>query len=199
MIGVVGLLEHVKRHTRTPFQNPQRILLALGGAEPAMAEFPVTFGSSQYAQTILTTLWGLPPSLDLDYERRVQACCRRLVSEGRVESAHDVSDGGLAVALAECCLGQGVGAMVELAATSDLLRWLFAEDPSRILVTVAENQVAEAQRIAAEYKVQAEAIGITGGRTLRVSQPGAPLFEVPVSELRLAYETALERAVEKVI
>ena len=60
------------------------------------------FGGTQYAKSVLKTLWGLPPALEMDYEKRVQAAIRKMVNEGHVESAHDVSGGGLVVALAEC-------------------------------------------------------------------------------------------------
>ena len=159
-------------------------------------EFPITFGSSEYARTVLGALWGLPPSLDLDYERRVQACCRTLIAEGLVESAHDVSDGGLGVCLAECCLWKGIGATVDFPPGSDRLRWLFAEDPSRIVVSVPGNYLADANRIAAQYDVKAEAIGTTGGSALRVLEGGQVLFEIAVAQLRIPYETALETAVE---
>ncbi|MBI4459152.1 MAG: phosphoribosylformylglycinamidine synthase subunit PurL, partial [Acidobacteria bacterium] len=198
VVGVVGLLDNAERHATPWFKNAGRAILVLGGAELSKPEdFPITFGSSQYAQSILGALWGLPPSVDLDYEGRVQACCRRLIAEGRVESAHDLSDGGLAVALAECCIGLGIGAEVKMASPSDPLRWLFSEDPSRILLAVPQNQVAEALRLAAEYNLKAEAIGVTGGSTLKVSRQGKPLLEVSISDLRLPYETALEQAVEK--
>ena len=69
------------------------------------------FGGTQYAKVILNALWGLPPALDMDYEKRVQTAIREMVRAGLVESAHDLSDGGLAVALAECCFGaDGIGA-----------------------------------------------------------------------------------------
>ena len=62
------------------------------------------FGGTQYAKVVLNKMWGLPPLSDMDYEKRVQAAIREIVNEGLAESAHDVSDGGLAVALAECAV-----------------------------------------------------------------------------------------------
>ena len=71
------------------------------------------FGGTQYAKVILKQLWGLPPALDMDYEKRVQAAMREIVRAGLAESAHDLSDGGLAVALAECSFGaDSIGACV---------------------------------------------------------------------------------------
>ena len=199
VIGVVGLLEQIEHYAPAPFQNEGRAILMLGETRSSPEDFPITFGSSQYAQTIMGALWGLPPSIDLEYEGRVQACCRRLIAEGLVESAHDISDGGLAVALAECCFGRDIGAAVEIRSAEDPRRWLFAEDPSRILMAVAEDHLAEISRIAGEYSIKAEKVGTTGGESLAVSQGGQVLAEVPISRLRLPYETALEMAVEKIV
>jgi phosphoribosylformylglycinamidine synthase subunit PurL len=206
VMGVVGLLPNAARHATPAFKNPGRTILLLG--EPQHPEeFRITFGSSQYAQTVLGALWGLPPDVDLDYERRVQACCREMIAAGMAESAHDISDGGLAVALAEGCLGKGVGAAVEFDSSQPsyqgLVYLLFAEDPSRIVVSVPGNGLAEAGRIASKYQVQAQAIGTTGGDTLKVSLRasregggrGEVLFELSLSQLRVPYETALAAAV----
>ncbi len=92
-------------------------------------------------------LWGLPPALDMDYEKRVQTPCARFVAEGLAESAHDLSDGGLAVALAECSFGPDeIGAQIEL--DSDLRPELLAfhEAPSRILISTAQPEARGGHR-----------------------------------------------------
>src|SRR5579872_5603516 len=150
VIGIVGLLK-----TDAPagmhFKNTGRAVMLVGGAGNCDA---VRFGGTQYAKTVLGDLWGLPPALDLDYEKRVQAAVREMVRAGVVESAHDLSDGGLAVALAECSFGPaGIGAEIKL--DSDMRpEWLlFHEGPSRVLVsTDGPEKVAE---IAARYGVDA--------------------------------------------
>ena len=96
------------------------------------------FGGTQYAKAVLKQLWGLPPALDMDYEKRVQAAMREIVGAGLAESAHDLSDGGLAVALAECSFGPAASARA-LDLDSDLRPefLLFHEGPSRILISTA--------------------------------------------------------------
>ncbi len=168
------------------------------GAQGTHDEFATVFGSSLYAQMILGALWGLPPAVDLDYERRVQACCRRLIAAGLVESAHDISEGGLAVAMAECCLAGNIGATVNLPTGGSPLESLFAEDPSRIVVSVPMNSLAEVSRIASEYDVSVGAIGTTGGSTLKIFEQGKVLWEASLSLMRHPFETALEQALEKV-
>ena len=87
---------------------------------------------------MLKSLWGIPPRLDMEYEKRVQASIRELVRERSVESAHDLSEGGLAVALAECSFGpENVGAAVKLDSDLPPKLLLFHEGPSRILVSTA--------------------------------------------------------------
>ena len=97
------------------------------------------FGGTQYAKAVLKQLWGLPPALDMDYEKRVQAAVREIVDAGLAESAHDLSDGGLAVALAECVVRTGGRGRVASISIRDLRPelLLFHEGPSRVLVSTA--------------------------------------------------------------
>jgi len=205
VVGVVGLLENVERHATAAFRNSGRTILLLGGlvedSGPTPASESVSaFGSSEYVRTILGTLWGVPPLIDLEVERRVQAGCRRMISEGLVESAHDVSDGGLAVCLAECCLGNRIGATVELSRGASRLNWLFAEDPSRIVISVPPDHLAVVDRIAGEYNIRAEFIGTTGessepdGSMLRFLERGQLLFEVAIAQMGSVFGAALEKA-----
>ncbi len=112
VIGIVGLMK-----TATPvtisFKEEGRTVMLVGGLGTCDA---TRFGGTQYAKAVLNDMWGLPPALDLDYEKRVQAATREIVNGGFAESAHDVSDGGLAVALAESSL-EGIGAAIELSTT----------------------------------------------------------------------------------
>ena len=94
------------------------------------------FGGTQYAKVVLNEMWGLPPALDMEYEKRVQTAIREIVIGGHVESAHDLSDGGLAVALAECCAG-GIGAAIEISSEFGSELALFHEGPSRVVVSTA--------------------------------------------------------------
>ena len=202
VIGVMGLLEHAERYAAPAFREAGRTIMILGERRvPAGMPVPtddasITFGSSEYAHTILDSLWGLPPDINLEYERRVQECCRELIGPGLAESAHDVSDGGLAVTLAECCLGKSIGASVELPSSEHLLQSLFGEEPSRIVISVPVNSVAEVHRLAAQYKVPVEEIGSTGGDVLKVSTHGVIVFEIAVDRLRVPFENGLEKALK---
>src|SRR5260370_35911278 len=97
-MGIGGVMQTAATVT-IDFKNAGRAVVLLGGSGAADE---ARFGGTQYAKTVLNNLWGLPPALDLEYEKRVQAAAREIAASGVAESAHDLSDGGLAVALAEC-------------------------------------------------------------------------------------------------
>ena len=156
VIGVVGLLK-TAQPVPLHFQSAGRAVMLLGGIGDCTAE---RFGGTQYAKVILNSLWGLPPALDMLYEKRVHQAIREIHGEGLAESAHDISDGGLAVTLAECCFGRaGVGASVRLGAGTRLEFALFHEGPSRIVLSTGDPDRVTA--IADKFGVAAVRIGDT--------------------------------------
>ena len=138
--------------------------------------------------------------VDLDLERGVQAFLRRAISTGLVASAHDLADGGLAVALAEACIASGLGASVEVPAGATRLdRLLFAEGGARILVSVAPEQANAWQQAldqagAAGPAVPAQRLGqVQASPVLAISQADQALLQLPISELKQSYEQAIPR------
>jgi phosphoribosylformylglycinamidine synthase len=191
VLGIVGLMP-----TAAPlgiaFRSPGRSLMLVGGAGVCD---DVRFGSSQYVKEIARDLWGLPPALDMQFEKRVQAAMREIAAAGLAESAHDVSDGGLAVALAECCLGPaGIGAQVDL--DSDLRPEILAfhEAPSRILLSTA--QPAAVAAIAAAHAVPAPVVGVTIESELEIRQRGITLGCWDLAELQTAHAGGLIKYVD---
>jgi phosphoribosylformylglycinamidine synthase len=186
VLGIVGLLK-IAAPLAIPFVNAGRAVVLLGGLG---ACDDVRFGSSEYAKEIAGSLWGLPPALDLEKEKQVQEAMRQIAAEGLADSAHDLSDGGLAVALAECCFGAGqIGAQVDL--DSDLRPeiLLFHEGPSRILISTANPKAVSA--IAVQHGVEAVVIGTTVENGLEIRQRGNTLGAWELAALRPAYEDAL--------
>jgi phosphoribosylformylglycinamidine synthase len=187
VLGVVGLMP-----TGAPvpihFQQPGHTVILLGGLG---ACDDTRFGGTEYAKVVLDSLWGLPPALDMDYEKRVQAVVRQIVAEGLAVSAHDLSDGGLAVALAEAAFGPAeVGA--ELGFSSELRPefLLFHEGPSRILLST--EWPGEVRRIAAEHQVEALVAGLTVVGRVAVRNRGESLIDLEVRPLRQSWAGALE-------
>jgi phosphoribosylformylglycinamidine (FGAM) synthase-like enzyme len=200
VVGIVGLLVgQASRPVSLSFQNPGRSIILLGG----LGSYDQTrFGSSQYAKIILNQLWGLPPAIDLDREKRVQVAIREIVNLGLAESAHDLSDGGLAVALAECAVGQAlspgsrnpIGASLDLDSdlSPDLL--LFHEAPSRVLLSTSNpDQVAS---IAARHQVEALVVGVTIESEVVIAQKGRVLGRWEINDLQTAFEGSLPSQIE---
>jgi phosphoribosylformylglycinamidine synthase len=190
VLGVVGLLQ-----TASPvgisFRDTGRTLMLIGGLGEAGE---VRFGGTQYAKQVLNQAWGLPPALDMQFEKNVQGAVREMVSSGLVESAHDLSDGGLAWAAAECTFNLGVGAELDLESSLRPELLLFHEGPSRVLVST--NAPVGIEEAAARHCVPAIRIGVTSPEKLVIRNYGEVLIDTPVSTLRETWSTALEKALE---
>lgn len=190
VIGIVGLME-TRQPTPAGFPRPGLEIVLLGG--PGDCD-DVHFGGTQYARTVLSDLWGLPPVLDMGFEKRVQSAIREIVQAGLAESAHDLSDGGLAVALAECTFANGIGAEIRLDSALRPEFLLFGEAPSRILVSTTDP--SRIQTIAGKNGVPAIVLGGTMEGRLTVSNRNLPLIDVEVDALRRLWAGALEQKVE---
>ncbi len=196
VIGVVGLLEDVHKTAKMHFAKAGRKIVLLRANEAGDAvDAELEFGSSEYAKEILGALWGYPPELDIEKEATLQRALVAIIRAGLVESAHDCSDGGLAVALVESALPGGVGLSVRLAAQQLALEFLlFGEDASRVVLSCDPIHLPLIKQIAEEYGVFADVLGETGPDRVEISVDGQPVISASVAELREAYEGALERA-----
>jgi phosphoribosylformylglycinamidine synthase len=189
VLGIIGLMK-TAQPTPMRFSREGAALLLLGGFGESDAQ---RFGGTQYAKVIQGQLWGLPPRLDMQTEKRVHDAIRALLEAGIVESAHDLSDGGLAVALSECCTRE-LGAKVTIPDTAQPLFTLFGEAPSRILVSV--NDPAKAAAIAAKFGVDCPAIGAIMKERLQIGTDRQMLIDLSTSGLEQAFETALPRLLQ---
>jgi phosphoribosylformylglycinamidine synthase len=191
VMGIVGLLK-TQQPVTIPFKSPGRTVILLGGFGRSDE---TQFGGTQYAKVALNQLWGIPPVLDMDYEKRVQAAIREIVEKGLAESAHDLSDGGLAVALAESCMG-GIGAEIDIALDIRPELALFHEGPSRILVATPEPE--EAKKIALFHGVESPRIGSTAAGRLTIRHNGQVAVDAGVNELYEVWDRGLERLLHHV-
>jgi phosphoribosylformylglycinamidine synthase len=184
------------------FAAPGHALLLLSPAHTTTIEERLAeFGSSEYAKTILGELWGTPPSLDLATEAALHKALAALADAKLVHSARDISDGGIAVALAEGCFEHGVGARVNLLEGPDLplaLR-LFHESASQVLLSCDENQVADIRTLLADYpELIVEDIGETVADTLEIRVNSKPLVNEPLHGLEHRWANALEAMLTEV-
>lgn len=179
VVAVLGVVEDVTRRTPTGFENAGDELVLLGTTREELS-------GSEWAHVVHGHLGGRPPALDLEGERRLAALLADLV--GVASSAHDLSDAGLAQALAESAFHRGIGATVSLAPVhEDPFVALFAESTGRVLVSVSSDALNELLARAAANDVPAVVIGRTGGEDLVVEGQ----FTLPVAEARAAWEATL--------
>jgi phosphoribosylformylglycinamidine synthase len=196
VLGIVGILEDVEKAAFPHFREAGRAIVLLRGAEAGDAvDAEVEFGSSEYAKEILGELWGFPPALELDGEAALQKAIVELIGAGLVESAHDCSDGGLAVALAEASFAKGIGCRVDLVSAGLAAEFvLFGEDASRIVVSCDPAAVVRIKEAAAKHRVSADVLGETVSGTIELSVDGRVAMSAGVGELRDEFEGALEQA-----
>ena len=177
-IGGVGLVADVAKAVKIGLKTPGEILLLIGGA-------PQHLGRSAYLAEICGREAGPPPLVDLVAERRNGEFVLAQIAAGYVRAAHDISDGGLAIALAEMTLPHGVGAVIDASAVSGPAHaFYFGEDQARYVLAVASDDVAKVEAAAKAAGVPCSTLGRTGGHAL--SLPG----EAPISiaTLRAAFE-----------
>jgi phosphoribosylformylglycinamidine synthase len=187
VVGIVGTLPTSPALGIAFARAGDTVMLIGGTGQPETAEL----GGTQYAKVILDSLWGRPPKLDMDYEKRVQATIRELVRDGSVESSHDVGDGGFLIALAECSFGPAaIGADISFDSelTPELL--LFHEGPSRILISTGEPEKVLA--VAEKNHIQAVTIGVTLDSRVVVRNRDEILIDSRVDELKSSWTNALE-------
>jgi phosphoribosylformylglycinamidine synthase len=194
-IGVVGLLEHADRVVSRQFKESGALILLLGPSGSG------ELGGSEYLKTLHGVVRGAPPALDLGAERALHQLLVTLAAERLVRSAHDCSDGGIAVAIAECCFDTGsIGAELSLDAVSvardpqvNVAATLFGESASRAIVSIAADAVTEVLERAAAAGVPARVIGETGGNRLRISVGGAVAIDESLDAAERVWSTAIDQ------
>ena len=188
VIGMLGLFEDLEDITTAAFKESGDAIILLGSNNGHL-------GGSEYLARYHGLTKGDAPPLELDFERTLQQCLTGLIRKRLVHSAHDCSEGGLVVALAECCMmdddrrPQGASVKLDFAGKrKDAV--LFGEDQSRIVISVSATSVPEVLSHARMLGVPAAEIGIVGGTSLAIDG----CFEIPLEQLSTAYHQTLTRA-----
>jgi phosphoribosylformylglycinamidine synthase len=200
VIGMLGLIEDARHTTTQWFKEAGDAILLLGMTRNDL-------GASELLSVVAGEASGAVPRLDLDDEKAVQKVCLEAIQAGLVRSAHDCSDGGLAVALAESCFSSygrnAVGARIDLgehaklSGISDSAALLFSESPSRIIISLKPEHVSEVKGIAQQSGAACAVIGETGGEELIVARDGEPLIEASVASLEEAWSGALSSHLDR--
>ncbi len=187
VVGMLGLIEDVDRVVPMGFQNEDHEVFLLGAA--ALRGEPADLAGSEYLKVLHDGLVAGQPRIDLDLEGRVQRVCLEAARRGLLRSAHDCSSGGLAIALAECCMQCGCGLDATDAAVEGRLdAALFGEAPSRIVVST--GQAGELASLARESGVPLLRLGSVSGERLVLGS----CLDVAIEDLRRGYEEGLPRA-----
>src|SRR5467141_1970221 len=217
VIGVLGILDDASQVLKIAFRDEGAIILLLDGNPSSSCHSERSeesafslraaareFSASEYSKTIAGIVAGEPPAIDLAGEKRLIDCLLTLAAEGALQSAHDVSDGGLAVTLAESCFassvvgaqqvtpGPGAHAKLEEAVPAEAAA--FNERGARAIVSVTPSKLAAVLDTARQYKVAAHQIGqVTRGDAFRIQYKGSEVIDSSVETLRDAWAHSLER------
>jgi phosphoribosylformylglycinamidine synthase II len=216
VIGILGLLDDASKALGMRFRGEGDLVVLLDGAVRAQgaetapgppgngraangqaerAALAREFSSSEYAKVVLGVVGGVPPEIDLAAEKRLIDLLVQLASEQLVFSAHDLSDGGLAVALAECSFGTGgLAAQVDLRGAEPAEAALFGERGARAVVSVAAARLARLSDVAAQYGLKAQLVGRVARGDFRIAYNDREIVRAAVARIEDLWTNSLERA-----
>lgn len=203
VLGVVGLLDDASK-------TATRVFKTIGSAVVLLGDNLGELGGSEYLATMHNLVAGKPPVIDLKREAALQALIVKLIRDGCVESAHDCSEGGLAITLAECTFDSGgIGVSADVTAVGDPLpdpsavegfsvnATLFGESASRIVVSCASRHLDAVMTAAKAAEVSAREIGRVGGDSIRLSVNGQVAIDSKVAVAEQAWATAIENKMRR--
>lgn len=184
VVGMVGLVHDTEHITTQGFKTEGDVIFLLGDT---FAEL----GGSEFQAVVHGVTEGRPPGLDLAVEKKLLNSVLEAIQNGLVRSAHDLSEGGLAVALAESCISGGLGAKVDVASELRADFALFSESQSRILLSASAEKAAELEKFIASCGVPVRRIGNVQGSELEVSVNGTPALKRSVNTLKQTWEDVI--------
>ncbi len=193
VVGMLGLIdaksENEINYCTMDLKNKGDLIILLGNNGEEL-------GGSEYLKIIHGKVAGRPPEIDLNSEKSVQRTCLEAIRLGLVKSAHDISEGGLAVSISESCITGGIGAMLYLTDDLDPVPLLFSETQSRIIVSISPGDLFLFEKIADKHRVNFEVIGKVGGKNLIIKKGKKSFIDIPAQELIGAYYGAIEKSME---
>ena len=188
VIGMLGLIEDLAHVRQSGFVDEGDFIILLGNLGGCV-------GGSEYLNLIHGRVEGDVPNIDLEYEKMVQDSVLEGIRQGVIKSAHDISDGGLAIALAECCMagGNNLGANIVISRKIRDDELLFGETQSAIIVTISESDLMRIEEVSGKFQIPCETIGKVSGNSLSINS----FFDITVSKLKNIYESALPDLLER--
>ncbi|MDQ2969556.1 MAG: AIR synthase-related protein, partial [Acidobacteriota bacterium] len=188
-VGMVGMLEDVSLRVRLPFRAEGDSVALLGASRDEL-------GGSEFLRAVRGRDEGPCPELDLPAEKRLAGLLADLAEAALLASAHDVSDGGLAVALAECAMQSGLGLVAEVSGDARPSALLFGESTGRAVVSFAPEKETAIRRAAEEKGVSLAILGRVGGRRFRVKAGGAAPIDEELTDLTRLWRSAFRSSIE---
>ena len=189
LVGMLGVIDNIKYVTTQWFKDDGDVIVLLGKTKQEL-------GGTEYMKVIHNKVKGSPPHLNLDYEQGVQKACLEVIYSGIIKSAHDCSEGGLAVALVECCISSPdgfKGAEVKLKENMRADALLFGESQSRIIVSLESKNLAEFERIISKYKIDYSILGEVKGSRLKMND----WIDLSLEKIKQTYESSLKQTIEQ--
>jgi phosphoribosylformylglycinamidine synthase subunit PurL len=208
VIGILGILDDASRVLKIAFREEGDLVVLLDGlgdsrssrqAEREDSDFRREFSSSEYSKTLSGIVAGEPPAIDLAAEKRLQRCLFALAGNAIIRSAHDVSDGGLAVTLAECCFASGagkpmLGAEVRCEGEEPAESAVFGERGARAIVSLSPTSLAPVLETARQYGVATRQIGqVVRGDAFRIEYEGHAVIDTSIAKLYDTWAYSIER------
>jgi phosphoribosylformylglycinamidine synthase len=185
VVGMLGIMEDVERHCSMSFKRAGDLVFVLGPVFPC-GDYAVSYcglGASEYLELVHGLVKG-KPSIDLNMEKKVQRCCLEAIRRGIVRSAHDSSEGGLLVAIAESCIAGDIGFEGKgWSVKGRLDAFFFGECQSRIVVSVPEDGMVKLAEVAERWQVPLTFLGTVGGKRLTIEG----YIDLPVAEIAKAW------------
>jgi len=197
VVGMLGLLEDVDRYCSPDFKREGDLVILLGECKDDL-------GGSEYLKLIFGLKMGDSPRIDLEREKAVQRTCLEAIKAGLINSAHDCSEGGLAVTLAECCIlnsSQKIGAIIDLLPShfpfslrTDGL--FFGETQSRIVVSCRPEDFNQIKNLTYKNEIPFFKLGEVGGNRLVIRRDKDTLIDMQIDELEKLWRRALSRHIQ---
>ncbi|MDQ1407918.1 MAG: phosphoribosylformylglycinamidine synthase subunit PurL [Acidobacteriaceae bacterium] len=218
VIGILGVIEDATNVLKMAFREDGHVVVLLDGLSVPSDSSAANssngsdshrarqFSSSEYSKTIGGIVAGQPPAIDLAAEKRLQQCMVALAESRSIQSAHDISDGGLAVTLAESCFasaparkpGDTLGALLKIEVNTPAESAVFGECGARAVISVSQASLNAVLEIAKKHGVSAGQIGgVTANGIFRIELNGSAIIEEPVETLRDIWVHSLERALNE--
>ena len=190
VIGMAGLIEDVSKICTMDFKKESDVIIILGKNKGEL-------GGSEYLKVCFGMVKGQPPQIDLEEEKRLQELVLKLIDEGLIKSSHDISEGGFAAALVESAIAGKKGAKISLQTSLREDIELFSESHSRALITASPEKVDEVLKIAYEYQVPAQKVGVVEGKDIVIDVNGKRIIDLPLEALEESWRGRIKWEMER--